>query len=174
MDSRKSPGPQLIAGTEGDAPRGGSLGSSLRAAVLFAAALIPLTSEPARSQEGSAAATVMLGDEELTIDRTLCYFEEQPRAGLGGVWTHTSQATGANAAGEPVVIGLDRARSEEGEVGDSIYVDIGEPGADDAVGFTASGPEGLIEFGDDSVSAQDVEVAVFGSDPVALSVQFDC
>ena len=130
--------------------------------------------EAAEAPAGSAAATVMLGDEELTIDRTLCYFEEQPRAGLGGVWTHTSQATGANAAGEPVVIGLDRARSEEGEVGDSIYVDIGEPGADDAVGFTASGPEGLIEFGDDSVSAQDVEVAVFGSDPVALSVQFDC
>lgn len=61
MDSRKSPGPQLIAGTEGDAPRGGSLGSSLRAAVLFAAALIPLTSQPARSQEGSAAATVGAG-----------------------------------------------------------------------------------------------------------------
>ena len=123
---------------------------------------------------GDGAAVAMLGDEEISIDRALCYFEEQERAGLGGVWTHTSQVTGTAADGEPVVIGLDRARDEDGTVGDSIYVDIGEMGADDIVSLTASGPEGLVDFGDASVSAQDVDVAEFGSDPVSLSISFDC
>ena len=57
-------------------------------------------------------ATATLGDEVISIERTLCYFEEQERAGLGGVWTHTSQAIGTNESGEPVTIGLDRARDE--------------------------------------------------------------
>lgn len=95
---------------------------------------------------GDGATVAMLGDEEISLDRALCYFEEQERAGLGGVWTHTSQVTGTTADGEPVVIGLDRARDEDGTVEDSIYVDIGEIGADDIVSLTASGPEGLVDF----------------------------
>ena len=136
------------------------------------------TAEPAEDvadeASGSGIAVAMLGDEEITIASALCFFEEQERAGLGGVWTHTSQATGTNEAGEPVVVGLDRARNEDGTVKDSVYVNIGEPAADDFVGLTAEGPEGLIVFGDSSVSAEDVEVGEFGSDPVPLTISFDC
>ena len=73
-----------------------------------------------------------------------------------------------------MVIALDRARNEDGTVEDSIHVDIGDPASDDFVGLTATGPEGLVEFGDASVSAQDVEVSDFGSDPLSFSVSFDC
>ena len=122
----------------------------------------------------ASAGVIMLGGEEIATERALCYFEEQERAGLGGVWTHTSQVSGTNAAGEPITVGLDRARNEDDTVEDSIYVNIGEPTADDFVGLTAKGSEGLIEFGDSSVSAQDVEVSDFGNDPVSLSVSWDC
>ena len=128
----------------------------------------------AAADTAASAGVIMLGDEEIAIERALCYFEEQERAGLGGVWTHTSQVSGSNEAGEPVTVGLDRARNEDETVEDSIYVNIGEPTADDFVGLTADGPEGLIEFGESSVSAQDVEVAEFGSDPISLSISFDC
>lgn len=122
----------------------------------------------------ASAGVITLGDEEIAIERALCYFEEQERAGLGGVWTHTSQVNGTNAAGEPITVGLDRARNEDDTVEDSIYVDIGEPTSDDAVSLIADGPEGLIEFSDSSVSAEAVEVAEFGSDPISLSISFDC
>jgi hypothetical protein len=128
----------------------------------------------AAADTAASAGVIMLGDEEIAIEGALCYFEEQERAGLGGVWTHTSQASGTNEAGAPVTVGLDRARNEDETVEDSVYVNIGEPTADDFVGLTADGPEGLIEFGESSVSAQDVEVAEFGSDPVSLSISFDC
>ena len=126
-------------------------------------------------QEGGAGGTVaMLGEDEIAIERALCFFEEQERAGLGGVWTHTTQVTGTTADGVPVIISLDRARNEDGTVEDSVHVDIGDPASDDFVGLTASGPEGLVEFGDASVSAQDVEVTDFATDPVSLSISFDC
>lgn len=147
------------------------------AAATEAAAEEP-TTEPvddsADQAPGSGIAVAMLGDEEITIESALCFFEEQERAGLGGVWTHTAQASGTNAAGEPVTIGLDRARNEDETIEDSIYVNIGEPAADDFVGLTADGPEGLIEFGDLSVSAEGVEVGEFGSDPLSLTISFDC
>jgi hypothetical protein len=128
----------------------------------------------ASTDTGSSTMVAMLGDEEIAIERALCYFEEQERAGLGGAWTHTSQASGTTADGQPVVIALDRARNEDGTVEDSIHVDIGDPASEDFVGLSANGPEGLVEFGDASVSAQDVEVTDFETDPVSLSISFDC
>lgn len=123
---------------------------------------------------GSGTTVARLGDEEIVIERALCYFEEQERAGLGGVWTHTSQVSGTTADGEPVLIALDRARGEDGTVEDSVTVDIGDPASDEFVGMRATGPEGMIEFGDASVSAQDVELTDFVTDPVSLSISFDC
>lgn len=131
--------------------------------------------QPASDTTDTASAgVIMLGDEEIAIERALCYFEEQERAGLGGVWTHTAQVTGTNAAGAPVIVGFDRARNEDETVEDSIRVDIGDPMADDFVGLAADGPEGLITFGDSSVSVEAVDVAEFGSDPVSLTAAFDC
>lgn len=128
---------------------------------------------PDDAPAGSSGA-LLLGDEEIAIASMLCYFEEQPRAGLGGVFTHTAQGRGTNAAGEGVILDLTRARAEDGTVEDDIVVDIGDPGSEDAIGLRASGPEGLIDFGDDSVAATDVEVSDFGSDPVTVSFDIAC
>ena len=123
---------------------------------------------------GSSAGVMTLGDEEIAIGSLGCFFEEQPRAGLGGVFTHTAQGRGTNAEGEDVVLDLSRARAEDGTVEDDIIVDIGDPFGDDSVSLMASGQEGLIQFGDESVSASGVEVTEFGADPVTLSFDISC
>jgi hypothetical protein len=132
------------------------------------------TEEPAGGAAAAATAVIVFGDEEIAIDRLLCYFEEQPRAGLGGVYTHTAQGSGTTAAGEPIIIDLSRARDEDGTVGDDILVDIGEPGSEEAIGLRAVGAEGLIQFGESSVAAADVELTDFESDPVMLSFDLAC
>ncbi len=123
---------------------------------------------------GGSVAVMTLGDEEIVIDNLRCFFEEQPRAGLGGVFTHTAQGRGTNGDGEGVVLDLSRARAEDGTVEDDIIVDIGDPAGDDAVGLRASGPEGLIEFGNGSAAASGVEVSEFGAEPVTLSFDLPC
>ena len=121
---------------------------------------------------GSPVAAIMLGDEEIAMASLRCYFEEQPRAGLGGVFTHTAQGRGTNAAGEQVLLDLSRARDEDGTVGDDVIVDIGEPA--EAVSLSAQGPEGLIQFGDASAAVDGVEVSEFGAEPVTLSFDIPC
>lgn len=125
---------------------------------------------------GGPAGTVTLGDEEFTLDNFMCFFEEQPRAGLGGVFTHSAQGRGTNAAGEQVVVDMTRARDEDGTVSDGVTVDIGDPSSDDFVGYSGGGPEGTIEFGDDSASAQDLPVTEgFGAgETVSLSFDLSC
>jgi len=125
------------------------------------------------AENASAAGAMILGGEEIAISLR-CFFEEQPRAGLGGVFTHSAQGRGTNAEGEPVVLDLTRARAEDGTVGDDINVDIGDPFGDDMVSLRAVGPEGLIQFGEASASADDVEVSQFGAEPVSLSFDLAC
>ncbi len=125
-------------------------------------------------QAGTPAGSMSLGDEEVAIGSLLCYFEEQPRAGPGGVFTHTAQGRGANADGQPVVLDLSRTRDEDGTVEDQIIVDIGDPTSDDAFSLSALGSEGLIQFGDASAAASDVEVSDFASGPVTLSFDLTC
>lgn len=125
---------------------------------------------------GGPAGTVSLGDEEFTLDNFGCFFEEQPRAGLGGVFTHSAQGSGTNAAGERVVVDMTRARAEDGTVSDGVSVDIGDPSSDDSVSYRANGPEGTIEFGEDSASAQDLSAGSdFGTgETVGLSFELSC
>ncbi len=121
-----------------------------------------------------SAGTMILGDEEITIDQLLCYFEEQPRAGLGGVFTHTAQGSGVNSAGEPVILDMSRARGDDGVVEDDIIIDIGDYTSDDSVSLFGGGAEGTISFGDSSVSLDAVEVSDFESGPLSLSFDMDC
>ena len=123
---------------------------------------------------GGSSGEMTLGDEDIAIDGLRCFFEEQPRAGLGGVFTHSAQGRGANADGEDVVLDLTRARAEDGTVVDNISVDIGDPSSDDSISLGTSGPEGLVQFGDDSASASGVEVSEFGAEPVMLSFDLAC
>ena len=139
-----------------------------------AATAEPANDAPAGGGAAAATAVILLGDEEIAIERMLCFFEEQPRAGLGGVYTHTAQGSGTTAAGEPIIIDLSRARDEDGTVGDDILVDIGEPGSEEAISLSAVGPDGLIQFGEASVAATDVELTDFESDPVMLSFDLVC
>ena len=132
------------------------------------------TPVPADDGGRSADSTMTLGGELIVIDRMLCFFEEQPRAGLGGVFTHTAQGQATDAAGEPVILDLTRSRDEDGTVADTVLVDIGDPFSDDAVSLSANGPEGSIDFGDSSASAADLELTDFESDPVMLSFDVSC
>lgn len=135
----------------------------------------PVATAAATPDTGEATEQVMtLDGEEIPVESVRCFFEEQPRAGLGGVFTHTAQASGTNADGEPVTLDLSRARGEDDVVGDNVIVDIGDPFADDSFSLTAGGPEGLLEFGEASVSADGVEVTRVGADPVALSFDLAC
>jgi len=115
-----------------------------------------------------------LGDEVIGLDRALCFFEEQPRAGLGGVFTHTLQANATNAAGLPLILDMSRARGEDGTVSDEVTVDIGDPREDDFVGLRGGGPEGVVTFGEASASGTDVSVTDFETDPVNLSFEVTC
>ena len=120
------------------------------------------------------AAVVVFGDEEIAMGALLCYFEEQPRAGLGGVFTHTAQAQGTNEAGAAVILDLTRTRDEDGTVGDQLTVDVGDPRGEDFVGYRATGPEGMVTFGEATVAADGVEVTDFESDPVPVSFDLAC
>ena len=121
--------------------------------------------------------TATFGGEEVTITRVRCFFEEQPRAGLGGVFTHTAQADGVDAAGVEVVIDMSRAIDEGGAVENDISFDIGDPFGDDFVGYGAGGADAVIEFGDDGVSGSDVALTNFDdfeAQPELLSFDLTC
>jgi len=127
---------------------------------------------------GAASGTATFGDEELSIDIVRCYFEEQPRAGLGGVFTHTAQASGTNSDGVEIVIDMSRARGEDDVVSDDISYDVGDPFDQETfVGWGGGGPEGTLEFGDNSASGTNVEMTTFdvdGAEPTPLTFNFSC
>lgn len=165
------------AGTDDDASSDGNdadAGSDPAATVAAAPEQTPsgevdLTDDGATA--GSSTGSLVLDGEEIPIARLLCYFEEQPRAGLGGVFTHTAQGEGTNAAGEYVLVDMTRARAEDGTIEDDLGVGIGEIGVD-FVEYHAGGPEGLIDFGESSAAVSGVEVADISSD-TSFDVTFD-
>jgi hypothetical protein len=130
------------------------------------------------SNEGTAPAAavgvVMLGDEEIAATRVLCYFQEQPRAGLGGVFTHTAQVEGTDAEGTQVLVDLSRAVAEDGTVDEKVIVDIGDPRSDDAVSMSMGGPDGTIAFGDNEVAVDGVEVINFEGGAAVVTLDLAC
>ena len=101
----------------------------------------------------------------------LCYFEEQPRAGLGGIFTHSAQAQGTNAAGEAVLLDTTRAVAEDGTVEYDLSFGVGDPFGDDYTEYYDTGQE--VMFGDNSVSANG-DVDDFESGPVTLTFDLAC
>ncbi len=116
----------------------------------------------------------MLGDEEIAATRVLCYFQEQPRAGLGGVFTHTAQVEGTDAEGTQVLVDLSRAVAEDGTVDEKVIVDIGDPRSDDAVSMSMGGPDGTIAFGDNEVAVDGVEVINFEGGAAVVTLDLAC
>lgn len=114
---------------------------------------------------------VSFGSEEISMQPLFCYFEEQPRAGLGGIFTHTAQAQGTNAAGEPVLLDMSRAVAEDGTVEYDLSFGVGDPFSDDHTEFYDTGQE--VMFGDNSVSASG-DVNDFESGPVTLTFDLPC
>ena len=129
--------------------------------------------EPAPSGGGNGGELV-LGDETITFDSARCFLQEQDAAAGGGKILFVVQAFGTNAAGEQIAIDVSRYDEDSQFTGDDIIVDIGDPGSEDTVSLSASGAEGLIEFGDASAAADGVEVSEFGADPVTLSFALSC
>jgi hypothetical protein len=158
----------------GGAEGSDEVGAAATDAVAEDAAAVATDVTAANGGAPAAAGVMALGGEDITIDGLRCFFEEQPRAGLGGVFTHTAQGQGTNAEDEAVILDLSRARAEDGTVGDQISVDIGDPLGDESVSLGAGGPEGLILFGEDRVAASDVEVSEFGAEPVTLTFDLAC
>lgn len=126
------------------------------------------------STGASGGGVINLGGEEIAIERLLCYFEEQPRAGLGGVFTHTAQGQGVNAAGDAVLVDFSRAVAEDGTVEFDLTVDVGDFRSADFVGYRGSGDE--IIFGDNSASVNTALVNFddFDAAPVNLSFDLAC
>lgn len=129
------------------------------------------------SSEGEDAAPapsggkVIFGGEEISMQPLLCYFEEQPRAGLGGIFTHSAQAEGKNAAGEDVLLDMTRAVAEDGTVEFDLSFGVGDPFSGDYTEFYGTGQE--VMFGDNSVSAS-ADVDDFESGPVTLTFDLPC
>ena len=120
---------------------------------------------------GAGGGTLMLGDEEITLDRSRCYLQEQDSA-TGGTLELSVQANGTNAAGEPVLVDITRQADDTGSPGDLFVVDVGEPG--DSVSYNA-----LLDYGtvsvDGGVSASDVVLESLElHEQVTVSVQFSC
>lgn len=167
----------VLAACSGDDAGAGAGGDDSGATAAPASTTGPApdpTAAPANDGGAGTASTMTLDGEVIALDRMLCFFEEQPRAGLGGVFTHTAQGEGTDAAGEPVLLDMTRARAEDGTVGDEILVDIGDFREDDAISLRANGPEGLIEFGDRTASASEVQMTDFQADPRTLSFDVSC
>ena len=101
----------------------------------------------------------------------LCYFEEQQRAGLGGIFTHSAQAQGTNAAGEAVLLDTTRAVAEDGTVEYDLSFGVGDPFGDDYTEYYDTGQE--VMFGDTSVSANG-DMDDFESGPVTLTFDLPC
>jgi hypothetical protein len=115
--------------------------------------------------------TVSFGGEEISMEPLLCYFKEQPRAGLGGIFTHTAQAEGTNAAGDAVLLDMSRAVAEDGTVEFDLSFGVGDYTRDDYIEYADTGQE--IMFGDSSVSATG-DVNDFETGLVALEFDLPC
>lgn len=166
----------IVAACSGDDSKDATDAPATTAPVTTAAAT-PDQAE-AGTDEGTAPAAaigvVMLGDEEIAATRVLCYFQEQPRAGLGGVFTHTAQVEGTDAEGTAVLVDLSRAVAEDGTVEEDVIVDIGDPRSDDSVSMSAGGPDGMIAFGDNEIAVDGVEVSNFEGGAAVVTLDLAC
>jgi hypothetical protein len=126
------------------------------------------------SSSAGAGGTINLGGEEIAIERLWCYFEEQPRAGLGGVFTHTAQGEGVNADGEAVLLDFSRAVAEDGTVEFDLTVDVGDFRSADSVGYRGSGDEITFRDNSASVNTSVVNFDDFNADPIDLSFDLAC
>ena len=141
-----------------------------------AIATVASAADPTEAPAARGAGSMTFGDEVIALTGALCFFEEQTRAGLGGVYTHTAQGSGTNAAGDDVILDVSRARDEDGTEGDDVLVDIGELGSDEAKSFGAAGPA-MVTFGDASATADEIALRdsdAFDQDPVSLSFELNC
>ncbi len=114
---------------------------------------------------------VIFGGETIAMQPLRCFFQEQPRAGLGGVFTHSAQARGMNAAGEAVLLDMTRAVAEDGTVEFDLSFGVGDPFGSDYIAYYGRGQQ--ILFGDNSVSANG-DVNDFESGPVTLTFDLPC
>ncbi len=87
---------------------------------------------------------MLLGDETITFDSSLCYLQEQDAAAGGGKILFVVQATGVNAAGDQVMIDVSRYDEDSMFSGDSVSVVVGDPFAGGDTSWAADGETGMV------------------------------
>jgi hypothetical protein len=101
---------------------------------------------------GGGTGTLTLGDETIQLGSPRCYLEEQPAAAGGGTIELTAQASGTNAAGQPVSMDFSRYSTDSQFAGDDLNITIGDPGAPDAMNLSGSLDHGAVTQDGSSLS----------------------
>jgi hypothetical protein len=123
---------------------------------------------------GGGGGSLVFGDETITLDRALCYLQEQPVAGSEGTIELTAQGHGTNAAGDPVVVDFTRFGEDSLFTGDDITIDIGDPRSDDFMGYYARLDIGDVSVDGNVLSASDVPFAGDDGTQVVGSFRIEC
>lgn len=124
---------------------------------------------------GGGGGTLVLGDETITLDQSLCHLEEQEAAAGGGTIELTAQGQGTDAAGEEVSVDFTRFSTESQFEGDDVSVVIGDFTAGIGTELTASLETGTVERDGNTLGATDIALMDLddGSETTA-SFQIDC
>lgn len=81
--------------------------------------------EDAGNGGSGGAGTVTLDGEAMTLDTSLCYLQEQDAAAGGGKILFNAQASGTNAAGDPVSIDVSSYDEDSQFAGDRTELVVG-------------------------------------------------
>jgi hypothetical protein len=123
---------------------------------------------------GGGGGSLIFGDETITLDRALCYLQEQPVAGSEGTIELTAQGHGTNAAGESVVVDFTRFGEDSLFAGDDITIDIGDPRGDDFMEYGAVLDIGGVLVDGTVVTATDVPFAGDDGTQIVGSFRIEC
>lgn len=109
-------------------------------------------SDPAATGPGGGELT--LGDEQIELDSSQCFLEEQEAAAGGGKILFVAQAFGKDAAGDQVVVDVSRFDEDSQFVGDAVDIVIGDPLAEETVEYRST-----LELGTVTVEGSTVSLA---------------
>jgi len=124
---------------------------------------------------GGGEGTLTVGGVEITLGPGRCLLREQPAAAGGGVIELTGQASGTNAAGDPVVVDFTRFSEDSDFAGDDVSLTIGDPFSDDSTMYLGSEPIGTVSLDGTVLSATDYLVrSGDGSSELVISFAISC
>lgn len=125
---------------------------------------------------GSGSGTLTLDGESIALTSVRCFLEPQDSAGGGGQILFTGQGTGANGAGDDVLIDVSRYDEASMFAGDSVSMTVGDPTSPDSTTYDVSGEQDAIvvdgsTLSGDAITLDDPEGG--GTGPT-VSFQLNC